>query len=131
MAAGASFLTFEECEPVGATRQWLSVAYLRGWWGGVEPMDELLARGKCYSLGIDGRQVGAYLLEVAGKEVFILAAAGHAEIDLCAALDQVVSFQAAGFDSVAFRTVRPGLMKKAAALGYTRHGNVMRKRIAR
>lgn len=127
MATGASFLTFEECAPVGDARQWLSVAYRRGWWDGVEPMEELLARGQCYLLGVDGVTVGAYLLELKDTEVFILAAAGRADIDLAAAIDQVVTFQAEGFWSIAFRTVRPGLMKKAAALGYTRHGNVMRK----
>ncbi|WP_039874452.1 hypothetical protein [Herbaspirillum frisingense] len=81
-------------------------------------------------LGIDGKPVGAYLLEQVGCEVFILAAAGRADIDLTAAIDQVVTFQAEGFESVAFRTIRPGLMKKSAALGYVRCGNVMRKRIA-
>lgn len=130
MAAGASLLSFRECAPAEA-EAWLSVAYIRGWWKGVEPLGELMARGHCYLLGIDGQTVGAYLLELKGEEVFILAAAGRADIDLTAALDQVVTFQAEGrFWSIAFRTVRPGLMKKAAALGYTRHGNVMRKWIA-
>jgi len=109
---------------------WLANAERKGRGQGAQSLDELMQRGQCYMLGIDGETVGAYLLEQIGGEVFILAAAGRAEIDLTDALDRVVTFQAAGFASVAFRTIRPGLMKKAAALGYVRCGNVMRKRIA-
>ena len=129
MAAGASFLTFRKCSP-GEAMPWLAIAERKGRGQGAQSLDELMPRGQCYMLGIDGEPVGAYLLEQIGGEVFILAAAGRAEIDLTDALDQVVTFQAAGFGSVAFRTIRPGLMKKAAALGYVRCGNVMRKRIA-
>lgn len=129
MAAGASFLTFCQCSP-GEALPWLKAAERKGRGQGAQSIDELLPRGQCYILGIDGEPVGAYLLEQVGREVFILAAAGRADIDLTAAIDQAVTLQAAGFESVAFRTIRPGLMKKTAALGYLRCGNVMRKRIA-
>ncbi|EOA05777.1 hypothetical protein HFRIS_004943 [Herbaspirillum frisingense GSF30] len=129
MAAGASFLTFCACSP-GEAIPWLEEAERKGREEGGRTLADLIPRGQCYMLGIDGKPVGAYLLEQVGCEVFILAAAGRADIDLTAAIDQVVTFQAEGFESVAFRTIRPGLMKKSAALGYVRCGNVMRKRIA-
>lgn len=130
MAAGETFLTFRKCSPAEA-RPWLEIAERKGRGQGGQSLADLIPRGQCYLLGIDGEPVGAYLLEQVGGEVFILAAAGKADIDLTQAVDQVVTFQAAGLASVAFRTIRPGLMKKAAALGYVRCGNVMRKRIAR
>lgn len=76
----------------------------------------------------------AYVLQVQGREVFVLAAAGAAEFDLTAFALAVIEAQAAGFDTVAFQTKRRGLMKKAQARGYAKAGRVhdgiiMRKRI--
>ncbi|WP_343724257.1 hypothetical protein [Herbaspirillum huttiense] len=128
MATGAPFLTFAQCEPHEA-RPWLLQAERKGRAPGGEGVETIMARGQCFMLGLNADPVAAYVLAVQGREVFILAAAGRADIDLTAAIDQVVTFQADGFDSVAFFTIRPGLKKKTAALGYAQDGAVMRKRL--
>ncbi|WP_041310728.1 hypothetical protein [Herbaspirillum seropedicae] len=128
MADCAQFLTFEPCQAADVA-DWLALAEKRGRQEGAEGIVSLASRGQCFRLMIAGQTVGAYLLQAMDDEVFILAAAGRADIDMTAAIDKAVCQQAQNFETVAFRTVRPGLMRKTAALGYKREGNIFRKRI--
>ncbi|WP_079214979.1 hypothetical protein [Herbaspirillum robiniae] len=128
MDAGAEFLTFEPC-PAADVADWLALAEKRGRAEGAGGVEALIRKGQCFRMVLGGQTVGAYLLEVIGAEVFILAAAGRADLNMTAAIDAAVCQMAQDFDTVAFCTIRPGLMKKTAALGYKREGNIFRKRI--
>jgi len=101
----------------------------RGKGGISDTLSDLLPSGECFKLQQGGETVGAYLLRAQGDELFILAAAGRAKFDLTAAITAIVCKQGAQFETVAFRTIRPGLIKKAVALGYVRTGDILRKRI--
>lgn len=92
-------------------------------------IDELLT-GNCFQV-LDGeKQVGAYVLQVNGNEVWIQAAAGKSKY-LSFIFDDLIDKHAAGFKSVAFRTYRAGLVKNAIKCGYEiaeqKDGFTMRK----
>lgn len=60
----------------------------------------------------------------------ITAAAGSAHVDLIQVGLEIMELQMAGLDSVAFRTIRPGLIRKARRYGdEPADNNIMRKRI--
>ncbi|MRT01139.1 hypothetical protein GJQ57_21050 [Ralstonia pickettii] len=97
-----------------------------------EKVEALAHAGHCFVMEQEGRTVFAWSVKPQGDELFILAAAGRAGFDLTRAGLAVIEQQAEGFASVAFLTRRPGLMRKAGALGYVpagRAGNgvIMRK----
>lgn len=67
----------------------------------------------------DGEQaIFGYTLETDRDEVTITAAAGRSALDLTAGGLQIIEAQAQGFAHVTFHTIRRGLVKKAARLGY-------------
>lgn len=76
------------------------------------------AKGDCFVLEQDGVPVLAWSLKVDGDELFIQAAAGRAGFDLTEFGLALVERQAVGFRSIAFRTRRRGLMKKAIDNGF-------------
>lgn len=79
---------------------------------------ECAAKGDCFVLEQDGVPVLAWSLKVDGDELFIQAAAGRAGFDLTDFGLALVERQAEGFRSIAFRTRRRGLMKKAIDSGF-------------
>jgi hypothetical protein len=83
-----------------------------------EALAAMLERGACYRVTKDGVNVAFYALEIEGREVWITAAAGRSDADLTAVMNEVVAVQARGFEAIVFKTWRPGLVKKAMALGY-------------
>ncbi len=96
-------------------------------------MGELM-QGLCYLVYADNSQViGAYVLQGQGTEVWIQAAAGSASIDLCDLFDDLIAKHGAGFETVAFRTYRKGLVKRALQYGYAiasdADGYTMRKNL--
>lgn len=128
MADCTAQLTYGRCEPV-EVMELLRQAEKRGKGGTNETLSDLLPHGECFKVQHNQKIVGAYLLKTDGSELFILAAAGRAQFDLTAVISAIVCKQAAQFETVAFRTVRPGLVKKAVALGYSKTGDILRKRI--
>lgn len=87
--------------------------------GGMVDMEEVL-RGVCFLARDDaGTPVGAYVLRGQGSEVWVQAAAGWAQYDMCDVLDDLFERHAEGFESIAFRTYRRGLVEKAKRRGYT------------
>lgn len=103
--------------------------------GGVQPLAMLVAHGRAFVIEENGRPVCAYLLERHGRECFITAAAGSAGVCLTDLLADVIEAQATGMASIAFQTRRPGLMRKARALGYrmagrVENGVIMRKELS-
>lgn len=82
-------------------------------------VDTICNNGMCFRMTQGGEVVGAYVVEAFGAELWITAAAGAAEVDLSNIIAVALMFQARDFDAVVFKTVRPGLMKKAIAQGYT------------
>lgn len=128
MVRGAPVLTMRHCAAADV-RDVLMEAERRGRGEAGDTIARLLPRGQCFAVEHDGQIVGAYLLEVTGTEVFILAAAGRAEFDMTAVFAVLIEQQAAQFSSVAFKTKRPGLVRKAQALGYVAEGDILRKRL--
>lgn len=96
-------------------------------------MDELRDGMPFAVLNDGGQMVGAYVLRGQGGEVWIQAAAGTAEIDLCDVFDDLIAKHGAGFETVAFRTYRRGLVKKSQDRGYQvagySDGYTMRKKL--
>lgn len=90
---------------------------------------ERCERGLCFTATVDAGQA-VYVLHLKNRQAWIEAAAGAAPLDLVRtvlpAIEDQVSLDA---DSVAFQTMRPGLVKKAEALGYRRVGWIMKKEL--
>jgi hypothetical protein len=74
-----------------------------------------------------GKPILGYTLEIDGGELFITSASGRAAVDLVDIGLEIVEAQAAGMDSVGFKTKRRGLVKKAQSKGYKVVGYIMRK----
>jgi hypothetical protein len=85
---------------------------------GLFDLGDLVEEGEAFKVIADGATVAAYVLAGVGSSLWITAAAGRAGFDLTAVLDGLVMNQAGAFDQVAFRTERPGLVRKARRLGY-------------
>lgn len=101
-----------------------------------ETLEGLTAIGRCFVIEADGRPVAGYVLQRQGDECFVLAAAGSVDFDLTDFGLRLIEAHAAGLSSVAFQTRRPGLVRKAARLGYAvagrvpdGHGVIMRKKL--
>lgn len=79
-----------------------------------------LTDGACFAV-FDRRDkvIGGYCLQGHGSEVWVQAAAGSADIDLCDLFDDLIAKHGAGFQSIAFRTYRRGLVRKALKRGYS------------
>jgi hypothetical protein len=81
-------------------------------------MPDLLSGRAFQVVDEGGALVGAYVLRGQGTEVWVQAAAGRASADLSDEFDALIARHAAGFETVAFRTYRRGLVRKAIARGY-------------
>jgi hypothetical protein len=87
--------------------------------GNLFDLGDLVEEGEAFKvIAPDGATVAAYVLAGIGSSLWITAAAGRAGFDLCAVLDGLVMNQGRAFDQIAFRTERPGLVRKARRLGY-------------
>ena len=75
----------------------------------------------------NGKPCFGYSLEFGKTEVFITQAAGKADFDIVQHGLQIIEAQAKCFKSVAFQTIRRGLVKKAKKYGYTQDGKILRK----
>jgi hypothetical protein len=89
------------------------------------------SRSRAFMVYQGERLVFAYTLQLQGRELFITSAAGSAGFDLVQAGLEIIELQAAGLDSVAFLTIRRGLVRKAQRHGYTQTGNIMRKTLTK
>lgn len=89
-------------------------------------LERIVQRGACFSLIEDGKQVGAFVLERSGRDLWITAAAGRSDIDLTDVIAECVMALSEKFESIVFRTTRVGLVKKALTHGYE---CVMRKKL--
>jgi len=81
----------------------------------------LVARGAAYQVrGDHGKTIAAYLLEASNGALWITAATGRASVCLVRVIDAAASSQAraCGLSSLAFRTERRGLVRKAERIGY-------------
>lgn len=88
----------------------------------------LAARGQCVKvMDAGGAIVAAYIIQAQGPELWVLAAAGRAEFDLCPVLAGLLQQQGREFDAIVFGTERPGLVKKAKREGFEVARYIMRK----
>lgn len=87
------------------------------------------SQGRAFMVYQGEQLVFAYTVQLQGRELFITSAAGSAAFDLVQAGLEIIELQAAGLDSVAFLTIRRGLIRKAQRYGYTQTGNIMRKNL--
>lgn len=81
--------------------------------------------GQCFAL--DGAADAVYVLRVVNGMVWVDAARGSGPVDLTAAIDQLVSTQAAGLRGIALQTRRRGLVAKLQRRGYHVAGWIMKK----
>jgi hypothetical protein len=94
---------------------------------GAVDLDRIQAEGQSFKIiDQDGKVIGGYVLEAAGSEVWVSAAAGKG-CDVTAIMAGLIECQAGQFDSIGFRTKRRGLVKKAQRHGYEIAGYIMRK----
>lgn len=97
---------------------------------GNQGADQLIRNGQPYLVMREGQAVAGIVVQQDGTELFITAAAGSDSTNLTAALLALVEKVAAGkYRTVAFQTIRPGLLKKAMDEGYEIGGYIMRKAI--
>lgn len=86
---------------------------------GTIDMDAMLDGAVCIKLEDEsGKIVGAYVLIARGPMLWVRLAAGRAQVDLSLVMAALVERQGREFDEIGFQTQRPGLIKKAQALGY-------------
>lgn len=88
---------------------------------GVEPDHAgLVANGMAFVVCADGVPFMGYLLEAAGRELVMTAAAGapRSGFDLVHALSVMTEVHAKDFDSIRFHTIRPGFVRRALKYGY-------------
>lgn len=121
------------CTPAEAARFLAPALGAKANPGGAADMAELL-RGSCFLVRDEaGRGVGAYVLRGQGGEVWVQAAAGRAGTDLAEVFDGMIEQHGAGFESIAFRTYRRGLVEKAKRRGYMvvdqSDGYILRKKL--
>lgn len=100
--------------------------HCNGW-----PFDanEVAKAGPRYVCEQDGVPVFGFVLEIQGKEVFVMAAGSVGKLDFTKIGLSAIEALAANYDSVSFTTKRPGLVKKAQKLGYEIDGYFLRKKI--
>jgi hypothetical protein len=80
---------------------------------------DMIAQGTPYKVvDQDGKAVAAYVLQPRGPVLWMLAVAGRAPFDLVRVIGALVQGQGREFDSIGFRTERPGLARKAQRIGY-------------
>lgn len=91
----------------------------------------IASRSRAFMVYQGERVVFAYTVQLQGRELFITSAAGAAGFDIVQAGLEIVELQAAGLDSVAFLTIRRGLIRKAQRYGYAQTGNIMRKNLTK
>ena len=75
----------------------------------------------------DKKALFGYSLDIGKTEIFITQAAGKADFDIVEIGLKIIEKQAASFKSVAFQTIRRGLVKKAEKFGYKQDGKILRK----
>lgn len=81
----------------------------------------LVSRGAAYQVrGEHGKTIAAYLVQAEQGALWITAATGRASVDLVSVIDAAAASQAraCGLSSLAFRTERRGLVRKAQRIGY-------------
>ncbi len=79
---------------------------------------EIIGEGEAFVACANGVPFFGYTLVAIGRELVITTAAGRSRCDLVKALATLAEVHGAGFDSIRFHTVRPGLVRKARQLGY-------------
>lgn len=91
-------------------------------------VERILSQDRHFILSQNGADLLGYSVQIVGDEFFVSSAAGKSRIDLCRLMHEIVQLQAVGFKTAAFKTIRPGLVRKAQKLGYQRYpNNIMRK----
>lgn len=87
----------------------------------------MTAGGECFALTDDAGAQCIYVIRVRNGQAWIQAAAGHGAADVTALTLPTIELQASHLQSVAFQTMRPGLVRKASKLGYRVTGWILRK----
>jgi hypothetical protein len=83
--------------------------------------------GQCF--GLDGAASAVYVLTVRNGIVWVDALKGAGELDITAAVDEVLTAQAEGARAIGLQTRRRGLVRKLQQRGYRVTGWVMRKEL--
>lgn len=98
--------------------------------GAQHDVDKIMQQGTCWKMEEGGQIVGAFVAEVKGETLWILAAAGKASENLCDFLAGHLQKVGRGHvTEIMFRTARPGLVRQAQKHGYHVAEYWMKKKI--
>lgn len=79
---------------------------------------EVIEHGTAFIAYENGVPFMGYTLEPDGDELVMTTAAGKSSFDLVRALAILTDVHGAGYRSIRFQTIRPGLVRKARKFGY-------------
>ena len=87
-------------------------------------------RGLCFAANVGAHSQVAYVLQVREGCAWISAAKGSGRVDLVRQVLPAIELQVSGAcGSIGFQTARPGLVKKAQAMGYEIRGWILGKEL--
>ena len=85
-------------------------------------------RGHCFAVTHASGAQAVYIIAVENGQAWVTACKGEgAAVDFTRTLLPAIEHQAQGLAAVAFQTARPGLVRKARAMGYQVTGWIMKK----
>jgi hypothetical protein len=89
---------------------------------------QIIAQSDAYLVVQGQNPVAGLLMRRRGSEIYVVAAAGRANIDLSVAMHEIINqYKSDEITAVSFTTKRRGLVKKAQKLGYKIDGYILRK----
>lgn len=89
---------------------------------------QLIEQCDAYVIDQNNNSVAGLLMRRRGSEIYVVAAAGRANVDLSVVIHNLVNqYKTEEIKSFSFTTKRRGLVRKAQKLGYKIDGYIMRK----
>jgi len=85
-------------------------------------------RGHCFAVNHHSGAQAVYIIAVENGQAWVTACRGEGgAVDFTRTLLPAIEHQAQGLQAVAFQTARPGLVRKARAMGYQVTGWILKK----
>lgn len=93
-----------------------------------ESLHQSAQRGHCFSVNHASGAQAVYIIAVENGQAWVTACRGEGgAVDFTKTLLPAIEHQAQGLAAVAFQTARPGLVRKAQAMGYQVTGWILKK----
>ena len=95
-----------------------------------ESLHQSAQRGHCFAVNHASGAQAVYIIAVENGQAWVTACRGEGgAVDFTKTLLPVIEHQAHGLAAVAFQTARPGLVRKAKAMGYQVTGWILKKEL--